>query len=361
MRQGAFLMKNLNVYCRNFILAFGILFLSACSENSPSLSLLSDQNIFQQSPSTLNNKLDILWVIDNSGSMAPYQQNLADNFSAFITDFDTKGYDYRMAVTTSDTWMVPFFKNPTRPELARFKDGSGANHSGVFVIESGATGYNPINVFKINAKVGTSGNGDERAFSSMMVALKSDYNTDFRRDDAYLAVIIVSDEDDFSHDKSFYLNNNYNHADLHTVEKYVTELDSYTSSTAIYKKYSVSAIAVLDSACQQTNAQYSLIGQRYMQMVNLTNGIQGSICDANFSNSLQSIQQRIAELSTQFYLNRVPVPSTLRVYVNSNLIDEDGTNGWSYNSVSNSIVFHGSAIPSQGATIVVDFDPVTVK
>ena len=35
-------------------------------------------------------------------------------------------------------------------------------------------------------------------------------------------------------------------------------------------------------------------------------------------------------------------------------------NGWEYVSESNSIVFNGSAVPAQGASILVDFDPVSL-
>ena len=34
-------------------------------------------------------KIDVLWVIDDSGSMAPRQENLAKNFSSFIDVFSS--------------------------------------------------------------------------------------------------------------------------------------------------------------------------------------------------------------------------------------------------------------------------------
>src|SRR5690606_21483555 len=46
--------------------------------------------------------VDILWVIDNSGSMGNEQADLADNFNLFIQDFITRGIDFKMAITTTD-------------------------------------------------------------------------------------------------------------------------------------------------------------------------------------------------------------------------------------------------------------------
>lgn len=50
-----------------------------------------------------------------------------------------------------------------------------------------------------NVKLGTSGSGDERALSSFEKTLINPLNSNFHRPDAFLAIIIVSDEDDFSH------------------------------------------------------------------------------------------------------------------------------------------------------------------
>src|SRR5262245_13185183 len=45
-------------------------------------------------------KMDLLFVIDNSGSMGQEQANLIANFPMFITVLDQSGLDYRVAVTT---------------------------------------------------------------------------------------------------------------------------------------------------------------------------------------------------------------------------------------------------------------------
>ena len=50
----------------------------------------------------INRDVDILFVIDNSGSMAEEQARLARNFPAFIAELDGMQADYRIGVTTTD-------------------------------------------------------------------------------------------------------------------------------------------------------------------------------------------------------------------------------------------------------------------
>lgn len=340
---------------------------TGCGKDSPTFSNLPVGQIFKQNKAIFNNQLDILWVIDNSGSMDPYQTNLVNNFSSFISNFQTKGYDFHIAVTTSEAYLA----DPTlsgyssgNSSLAKFRDGLGSSHTGVFVILPTTPNLN--NVFVTNATQGSGGSGDERAFSSMKTALSSSLNTSFSflRQTSFLAVIILSDEDDFSgNGRCQYCGNDhdYNASTLDSVNNYVSYLDQLTATTGAFRRYNVSTIAAIDSACQQSHASTgSIIGQRYLQMVNATNGTAGSICDASYANALNSIQAKIAELSTQFFLDKTPLVSSISVKVNGAVIANDASNGWTYNSTTNSIVFHGSAVPPQNATIAIDYVPASL-
>jgi hypothetical protein len=53
-------------------------------------------------PLDVNKKVDVLLVIDNSGSMGEEQANLAANFAPFIDTLEAVGADYRIAITTTD-------------------------------------------------------------------------------------------------------------------------------------------------------------------------------------------------------------------------------------------------------------------
>jgi len=88
--------------------------------------------------------------------------------------------------------------------------------------------------------------------------------------------------------------------------------------------------------------------------------VNGDLC-GNFGNTLEIISDSILTLSSAFQLGREPVVATIRVTVNGVQVPNDATNGWTYESSNNTIVFHGSAIPDANANIQIAYDPVTVK
>lgn len=134
-----------------------------------------------------------------------------------------------------------------------------------------------------------------------------------------------------------------------------------TNSTGDHRRYNVSAITVLDQACKdqhKLDAPSTIVGQRYMDLANATRGVLGSVCDASFAGALSNIQSKIIELATQFPLSGNPVLGTIQVRVNGSLVAEDAVqNGRSDSASTNSISFHGSALPPSGSSINVTFDP----
>lgn len=343
--------------------------ISACGARDVSFDLLSESASFSQNSAEVNGKIDILWVIDNSGSMATSQQAVADNFQRFIERFQENGFDFQIAVTTSDAYKDIFNAGLTQ---SVYKNGS-------YVDKTGATVQAPIilkpdtpdldKAFIANILRGTSGSGDERVFQSMMAALSNQANIDlgFPRKDAFLSVILVSDEDDFSWDGSGSIDNQYNNPGLHTPGLYDQFLMTLTESTAGNRRYNVNSIAILDSPtmtgaqCRDAlGAGARKIGVRYQALSEMNQGILGSVCE-DFATTLATISNKIIELSTQFYLDRVPNPGSLRVFVNGIEVPQDAVNGFVYNQTSNSISFFGTAVPSAGAAITVSYDPTELR
>jgi len=341
------------------LLICALLFIG-CNERDSSFSLLPDQEVFNQSKSELEAKIDILWVIDDSGSMATSQQNVADNFNLFINDFVAKNLDFNIAVTSTGAWKDPFTNNTFFD--SRFRDGDRqSTSSGVFVVNPSTPDLIPT--ILTNMLIGINGTGDERPFMSLTETLNNPLNTDFLRPDSHLAIIIVTDEDDFSHDGQNSIGHDYNYAGLHSIQSYMDYLDTLTDSTGASRRYSVSGIGIWDEACKTLLTDEfpnRLIAQRVGELVAASGGVTGSLC-GNFGQELSLIAENILELSTQFFLARQPIPETIIVHVGGNIVPQSSSNGWTYNPEAISIVFHGSAIPSQGSSILVDFDPVTIK
>jgi hypothetical protein len=370
------------------LIAALVLLNMACEKTDRSFSLAVAGSTFQQNGSFDVKKTDILWVIDNSGSMDSSQTNLVNSFQSFINKFQTLNADFHMAVTTTDAFRSAFVANQAQSNILKaLRRGHVVNSGGnwIYSPDSGVSIMDMLtpnlgSVFLTNASQGTDGSGDERAFQSIKAALSYTGNAGFLRPGANLAVIIVSDEDDFSNDSSnslpvmYYDEENshpvvlqpsadpndiyflYNNASLHSVASYKTYLDGLVGAG----NYTVNMIGVLDTACKtQLNASYGgrRIGRRYMQFADLTGGVKTSLC-ANFGTSLDLIAEGVLTLQSTFQLGREPVVETIDPIVNGVHVLQDPVNGWTYNAADFTVTFHGSSRPPQGALIQIPFTPV---
>lgn len=357
---------------RAAIIMMSAAFALGCERSADSFSIMSDDQGFKQSASFTPRKIDILWVIDNSGSMETSQTNLTNNFQSFISRFSQLNYDFQMGVISTASYFGYHYNDNNR---SRLRDGANGNFSGIRIITPQTP--NLGQVFVTNATQGTNGSGDERAFSSFEHALSNPLNAGFVRPGAFLQVIIVSDEDDFSHydwqngvnsynfiDCASNCGSNYvNNATWFPISRFTNFLDGVTGSTASQRNYSVSAIAILDDACRidlNNSFQGRKVGKRYMALANATGGTLGSLC-GDFGDILRNISDKTLELSAVFQLSREPHPESIVVTVDGNVIPQDSTNGWSYDAATLTVRFHGTAIPGSGADVRISFDPKNVR
>ncbi|WII72035.1 hypothetical protein QJS83_16350 [Bdellovibrio sp. 22V] len=343
------------------MMASAVAMLAGCNKSTDSFSLLKDGADYKQQAVFIPKKIDILWVIDNSGSMKTSQDNLASNFQAFISRFNQYNYDFHMAVVTTDGWERQFNASS---EKARIRDGAVLQtnprvetHSGVFVMDKATP--NLSSVFETNIKQGTLGNGDERAFESFKQSLLDPFNSNFRRADAFLAVIIVSDEEDYSGSSTAFEDASKNYP----VQNYVDFLNSYTDFATNGKNYSVNVISVPDEACKtqlSTDGFARKISVRLPELADLTGGVKASLC-SNFGSTLELISDSIIQLSAVFKLSREPQEDTIKVVVDGATVANDPVNGWTYNASDLTITFHGSSVPGANANIQIDYYPKSIK
>lgn len=358
--------------------------LAGCSKPADSFSLLSDEASFKQDVAYVQRKVDILWVIDNSGSMDISQQQLASNFQSFINRFSQLGYDFQMGVTTTDAYQDYHYGTNTRSRLKdRGRDTKGTlnncnddtdRYTGIRIMDKNTP--NLTQVFMNNIMQGVCGSGDERGLSSMEKALSNPNNNGFYRPGAFLSVIIVSDEWDTSYYDWQNGTNSYkawesysvsNRPALFPISRFVDFMNTKTNTVAGgVRNWSVSTIAVLDSACktQLDNADSSgfkrTLGTRYADLADASQGTKGSLC-ANFGDTLSTISDQVVNLASVFKLNREPIESTIVVRVDGVVIANSASNGWTYDASTVAIHFHGSAIPAAGSDVRIAFDPKSVK
>ena len=142
----------------------------------------------------LSYKVDILFVIDNSGSMLKHQDKLSKSATNFIQNLKSKGFgDFHIGVISSD--MI----TPTESGKLQPKKGSQERY-----IDSrkGATAEQ-VNTFRDMVKLGVIGSSYEKLLSAAKAALSpkllQGVNKGFLRDDSQLIIIFITDEDDCSH------------------------------------------------------------------------------------------------------------------------------------------------------------------
>ncbi len=245
-------------------------------------------------------KMDILFVVDDSGSMKEEQDNLAKNFPKFvqkIQSFKTKSgsaLDWRLAVTTTARNLTYSIATPigTLPMTEKGDDGAfrhkGCATSKKWVEKSDA---DPIKTFSCMAKAGTGGASIEMPLYATQLALvdrvKDGTNTGFLRPDALLAVVILTDEDDCSReDNNFTIQSDAcdSMAEVKPVSNYKQMLDTVANGPGRW----ATAVIAGEKKCSSSFGD-ALEAKRLKDFVSLAgnNGTFSSICEGDLTNALE--------------------------------------------------------------------------
>lgn len=277
-------------------------------------NLIDRSEVFTQS-ATRTGDVDILWVIDDSGSMADNQDALARNFNNFISQFLDKKIDFKMAITTTDGTSTRNGK--MIGDSSMLTSASAIGNRAAFT-----------NNFTKWVKVGTSGSGIEQGLKCASSFLDR-YSASFLRPDAYLAIVFVSDENDQSDKK---------------VNDYITRFQSAKINKGMVKAYSIVTEKM------PVNAQWETIGTRYNEVSVATSGTMSEITE-DFSGTLKDIGAQIVKLIDSFALSESPANNTVQVYVNNIEVKS----GWSYDLTNHSVKFDTNAVPSEGTKIEIRY------
>jgi hypothetical protein len=280
-----------------------------------------------------NNKVDIVFIVDNSSSMAQNQNRLNAQIPTLVSVLRSLKMDYHIVAISTSMGL----------------GGDGGKFLGSPMILSSETA-NLETLLQQKIILGEAGSNNERGLFSLETALSTSYlsteGAGFLRDDALLAVIALSDEDDKSGKTASY---------------YANFLDKLKPASPDGRKsWIFNFIGVLEnsSVCRTFN-DYSEVGTTQMQLAELSGGNKESLCSNNLSAAVSNIKTRIVQILTDFYLKSRPVKETLKVAVNGKFVSESITNGWTYieDGTKYIIQFHGEAIPAADADIRVDYTP----
>jgi hypothetical protein len=154
-------------------------------------------------PATQCKVVDLLFVIDNSNSIAAEQANLIASFDGFIAGIQTyldEANDYHVGVVTTDAYALN--EEPCR-ELGALVTSSAAGSCGPWVAGRYISLADDLAAaFTCAADVGGDGNTDEHQIEAALRAVSPELgapgacNEGFLRDDALLVLVLITDEDD---------------------------------------------------------------------------------------------------------------------------------------------------------------------
>ncbi len=350
-----------------------------------SVSVQPSQNTFDLSEQ-VNDKIDILWVVDCSISMQDEIQNVRDNISDFISDFVNLGYDYRIGVITTTAWSYYAYLDDTSlTNLPKFNllhvgeaTSSDSTNGGLLPKFIDSSNPDPIGNFDTNFNVAAANHcgdynsggqnvaeyiGDEREMQSLKAFLEhSPDAAGFLRDDAFFATILITDERDASRD---YLvpdyangNNDPGGAVYHDPADYLNYLTNYFGNSDEYRTYAIT---------KMTGSHFLNINHKFATD---SGGFVVDIDDSDYSDELSQITTNIIEVASQFDLAELPKIETLQVSYTYNdgsedvtvnvPIDETETDGYKYFGSGNYIAFFGSYRPPANSQVSIKYDPISL-
>jgi hypothetical protein len=245
--------------------------------------------------------MDLLFVIDDSGSMEEEQSNLAANFPRFIevldafTARDGGPLDYRVGVTTTGVHINIVLPFPIPIPAAATADGELQKDCGMSRKWIERADGDVAGTFGCVANVGTDGSGMEMPLRAAELAFVDRVNVGANagvlREDALLAIVFLTDEDDCSNDAES-INLDFANPDLcdtssptmQPVGHYVSVLDAITGDRGRW----ATAVIAGPRACSSSFGD-AAEAARMQQFVYETgdNAIFSSICDGDLASALE--------------------------------------------------------------------------
>jgi len=312
--------------------------------NPPGLVAKAKTDVITQ---VAKQEVDILWVIDNSCSMAEEQATLVNNFDAFISYFLDSGLDWHIGVTSTD------MANDGR----HGNNGILRSVEGITYIDENTP--DPVGVFRKMASLGTLGSANETgiatAYNAIAVHGDSGPNQDFYREDAALSIITISDENDHSTDPS-----------LDEFISWLSNLKPNIDDVSYSSIVCLGESLLNGSYCSTATFSQPSVGSDYISVTNAVGGILWDIREYDWAPVLDELGLQAAGLKREFFLMDIPILETLDVWV---VIQDEDTGmdeihynfslgvDYTYSRVRNSITFI-TFVPPQLSRVEIEYIPL---
>lgn len=247
--------------------------------------------------------VDILFVVDNSGSMQEEQVGIGNKIGGFLDKI--KNLNWQIAITTTDDrTSTPITGDTNRPwgdgQFRPFDSNSGSQ----YILSASQVSLSDAQSKLSNAiQMGIGGSGTERGINATYRAVERSVQAgpqkDFFRSNAKLAVVVISDEDECSTGLSGCPSAS---ADKSNPQNLISQIQNTLGPNKGFSFHSIIAIPGDSSCTTGGNA-----GNVYKSLSNLTSGVVSSVCSSDYSTPLSSIGSRVVELVNSVTLSCKPV------------------------------------------------------
>jgi hypothetical protein len=278
--------------------------------------------------------VDVLWIVDNSGSLTNERDRLAAQFDRFLDVLVAADVDYHVGVTSTDLNSINGDFGRLRGD-PRYIDPDTPQPEAVFA---------EMVEFPDNVEVRLE-EGLTAIVTALTPPLVDGYNSGFLREEAALAVIVVSDEDD----SSIGTNDQFLRF-LRTLKGPGREVN--TSLSAVVGPEPDGCVAPGEEFIFGARAKE---GTRYLELARETNGLIESICTADFAPFIEELAIALAGLRRFFPLS-APPGANIHVFVDGREIPMSATMGWVLREDRRGIEFPGAYVPPPGAEIRIEYD-----
>lgn len=259
-------------------------------------------------------KMDIMFVVDDSGSMAEEQGNLGQNFPMFAdvllnyVNPDGDHIDFRVAVTTTGKTVTTTINTnlgmgfpPQSQTLTETGDnGEFRKNCNVARNYLEPTDPNLGDTLGCRANVGTSGPGTEMPLIATKLALDERImdgkNAGFIREDALLGVVMLTDEDDSStlqDNITITIDLSNPGSTTTTTDFNPTELVQFLDTFKGQRSRWATGVIAGETACSSSFGD-AAEATRLKEFVNLsgTQGVFSSICAGNLTTGLTQVIEK---------------------------------------------------------------------
>ncbi len=327
-------------------------------------------------------EVDLLFVINNSPSMAPHQGRIADNLRRFRQLFDERQLDYRIGVLTTDfvNKDQPYFKTvrgaeldaaghpvldrKQRPKEIKKKVASNGTLVTLPVMaQPWVTPSTPDTVFAELVKVGTNGDSNRTAFTAVYNFVSNYQHNEHTllRPDATTIVVFFMEEEETRmavwKDQPKSQANGERQAEWIENGQLPELLNQYNASNPqkrqtldSYINYWVLRPFIIVKGNKRGKIEMHAVvapgNVSHRRAAELTGGTVLNI-ESDFSGPLAALGDRIAD-TVAVALEPVGTGATLykkslRVLVDGQEVRPDPENGWVYDELTHSVRFQGAA------------------